>query len=365
MAGWERILTEGDDGNYKNSNIQKATSSALGGVKIGSGVSIDAGGTISVSAGSDTTVSSMAFDTSSGVLTLTDSASNTTTVDLDGRFITSQTDTQDLSISGRVISLVNGGSVTVPASSSNDFTTAHKNKVDFLTVTQAVDLDTMESNIATNNAKTGITSSQASAITANTAKTGITSSQASAITANTAKVGITTAQANAITANTAKTGITSTQASNISTNNGKVSCTESNVKSILASLDSNDTLYIGDAGNDSTISIRGNLTVSGTTTTVNTEEIKLADNFIVLNSNQTGTPSEHGGIEVERGSSSNVLLYWREDSDRWLVDTGADYRGEILTTTTQTSNPSTNDNGIGVGHFWYNSSSRGLYVRKT
>ena len=38
-----------------------------------------------------------------------------------------------------------------------------------------------------NTAKTGITSSQASAITANTAKTGITSSQASAITANTAK----------------------------------------------------------------------------------------------------------------------------------------------------------------------------------
>jgi len=331
MAGWERILTEGDDGNYKNSNIQKATSSALGGVKIGSGVSIDAGGTISVSAGSDTTVSSMAFDTSSGVLTLTDSASNTTTVDLDGRFITSQTDTQDLSISGRVISLVNGGSVTVPASSSNDFTTAHKNKVDFLTVTQAVDLDTMESNIATNNAKTGITSAQASAITANTAK-----------------VGITTAQANAITANTSK-----------------VTCDESNVKSVLAGLNDADTLYIGDGGNDANISIRGNLTVTGTTTTVNTETIALADNFILINSNQTGTPSEHGGIEVERGSSSNVLLYWREDMDRWLVDTGADYRGEILTTNVINQNPSTSNNGVGVGHFWYNSSARTLYVRKT
>ena len=42
--------------------------------------------------------------------------------------------------------------------------------------------------IAANTAKTGITSGQASAITANTAKTGITSGQASAITANTAKV---------------------------------------------------------------------------------------------------------------------------------------------------------------------------------
>jgi len=43
------------------------------------------------------------------------------------------------------------------------------------------------------------------AIAANTAKTGITTSQANAITANTAKTGITTSQANAITANTAKT----------------------------------------------------------------------------------------------------------------------------------------------------------------
>jgi hypothetical protein len=59
--------------------------------------------------------------------------------------------------------------------------------------------------IAANTAKTGITTSQANAITANTAKTGITTSQANAITANTAKTGITTSQANAITANTAKT----------------------------------------------------------------------------------------------------------------------------------------------------------------
>ena len=58
--------------------------------------------------------------------------------------------------------------------------------------------------IAANTAKTGITSGQASAITANTAKTGITSTQADAIVANTAKTGITSGQASAITANTAK-----------------------------------------------------------------------------------------------------------------------------------------------------------------
>jgi len=60
-------------------------------------------------------------------------------------------------------------------------------------------------------------------VNTNTAKTGITTSQASAITANTAKTGITTSQASAITANTAKTGITSTQASRITANHAKVS----------------------------------------------------------------------------------------------------------------------------------------------
>ena len=111
---------------------------------------------------------------------------------------------------------------SVLAGTTASFLTAQNTKVNFLTVTQAVNLDTMESNIATNNAKTGITSGQASAITANTAKTGITSGQANAIVANTAKTGITSGQASAITANTAKTGITSGQANAITANTAKV-----------------------------------------------------------------------------------------------------------------------------------------------
>ncbi len=55
-------------------------------------------------------------------------------------------------------------------------------------VTGTVDGIDIATDVAANTAKTGITSSQASAITANTAKTTITSGQASAITANTAKV---------------------------------------------------------------------------------------------------------------------------------------------------------------------------------
>ena len=67
------------------------------------------------------------------------------------------------------------------------------------------------------------------------------------------------------------------------------------------------------------VTVGGNLTVSGTTTTVNTETINLADNVILVNSNATGAPSENGGIEVERGSSSNVSFVWNETNDQWTT----------------------------------------------
>jgi len=111
-------------------------------------------------------------------------------------------------------------------------------------------LDTHTSDIASNTAKTGITTAQANAIIANTAKTGITQSQANAITANTAKTGITsqqtadiltnnaktgisTNQANAIIANTAKTGITQSQANAITANTAKTGITSQQTADIL------------------------------------------------------------------------------------------------------------------------------------
>ena len=65
--------------------------------------------------------------------------------------------------------------------------------------------------------------------------------------------------------------------------------------------------------------VNGNLTVNGTTTTVNTETLNLADNQIVLNSNETGTPTQNGGIEIERGTDTNKTLVWNETDDKWTV----------------------------------------------
>ena len=72
--------------------------------------------------------------------------------------------------------------------------------------------------------------------------------------------------------------------------------------------------------------IGGNLTVSGNVTSVNTEEINLADNVIRINSNATGTPTENGGIDVERGDSENVSLLWNESTDKWtFTNDGTNY----------------------------------------
>jgi hypothetical protein len=63
-----------------------------------------------------------------------------------------------------------------------------------------------------------------------------------------------------------------------------------------------------------------NLTVAGTTTTVNSETVAIADNILTLNSNvTTGTPTENGGIEISRGSSTNASLIWNETNTRWVA----------------------------------------------
>jgi hypothetical protein len=93
--------------------------------------------------------------------------------------------------------------------------------------------------------------------------------------------------------------------------------TKAELATLLASYDSTDTVYIGDADNDTNLTIRGNLTVEGTTTEINHTELNIADNIITLNSDVTGTPSENAGIEVERGTGANVQFRWNEADDDW------------------------------------------------
>jgi len=66
-------------------------------------------------------------------------------------------------------------------------------------------------------------------------------------------------------------------------------------------------------------SIVGDLTVTGTTTTVNSTEVNIGDSIILLNSDETGAPSQNGGIEIERGTADNVAIFWNETADAWYI----------------------------------------------
>jgi len=68
-----------------------------------------------------------------------------------------------------------------------------------------------------------------------------------------------------------------------------------------------------------TVVIAGNLRVDGTTTTVNSNEVNIGDSIIVLNSDETGAPSQNGGFEIERGTSTNVSFIWDEVNDYWSL----------------------------------------------
>jgi len=110
------------------------------------------------------------------------------------------------------------------------------------------------------------------------------------------------------------------------------------------------------------VTVNGNLTVSGTTTTVNTEELLVADNTVVLNSNYTGSsPSENAGIEIERGTQTNKTLLWDETSDRWTVGTEtfvagtviANLTGDVTGTVSSLSNHDTDDLAEGAVNLYY------------
>ena len=92
------------------------------------------------------------------------------------------------------------------------------------------------------------------------------------------------------------------------------------------------------------LTVGGNLNVTGTVNSVNTTQVNIVDNKINLNTDFAGSPTVDSGIRVERGTSSDVEILWREAAGSkqaattWgLTNNGTDYHSiarkhsEILT----------------------------------
>ena len=74
-------------------------------------------------------------------------------------------------------------------------------------------------------------------------------------------------------------------------------------------------------GSTTSVTIAGDLTVQGTTTTVNTDNLLVEDPLIVLAKNVTGAPIWDAGLVVERGVSTNTAWIWDETGSEWAAIT--------------------------------------------
>jgi len=137
----------------------------------------------------------------------------------------------------------------------------------------------------------------------------------------------------------------STLQSNVSSNDSDIASLQSDVSSNTSAISSNDTDIsnlqtatgsLAADGNSATfsgnvsaaaisgtnLSLTGNLTVSGTTTTVDTTNLDVADSIMNLSkgASSASTATNDGGFIVERGSSeNNVALIWDEGVDMFQV----------------------------------------------
>ena len=96
----------------------------------------------------------------------------------------------------------------------------------------------------------------------------------------------------------------------------------------------NNTLMIGDTdGTEHNVIINGNLTVEGTTTTVNTQQTTVADPFMLI----TSLDVDKAGIEVDRDGETNAQFGWNETDDRWEAFHTSSLFSSIMESTTLTT----------------------------
>lgn len=141
--------------------------------------------------------------------------------------------------------------------------------------------------------------------------------------------------------------------------------TAADVKTAMASGFGSDAVSIGDSSD--TVTIPGNLTVSGTTTTINTSNLEVSDRTIKLNSGFAGTGTNDIGIIVERGTEADQALFWDETGNRWAAGSNLvnnesfSAKTAIATVVHKTGDdaPDTNDDSYGLGSLWLHNTAAG------
>jgi hypothetical protein len=153
--------------------------------------------------------------------------------------------------------------------------------------------------------------------------------------------------------------------------NTDVDVSNANLLTRLAALESaggatDQNIVIGTDSGD-TIVVTGNLQVSGTTTTVNSTTVSLADNNIVLSSgNSTAAVINTAGITLEGGSGSDVTWMWNSSGTAMELKLGSTLTaakfGNITGTLATVSQPNVTGVGtIGTG-VWQGTAIASAYI---
>ena len=71
------------------------------------------------------------------------------------------------------------------------------------------------------------------------------------------------------------------------------------------------------------VTVSGDLTVNGTTTTLASTNSLISDALIELANGTSGTPGNDAGLVIERGSADNAFIGYDESADKFTVGTGS------------------------------------------
>jgi hypothetical protein len=317
--------------NVSNTIANIATSFAVAGDS-GSNQTITSGSdTLTISGG--TGLSSVASATDTITLNLDNTAVTAGSYGLSNSVVTFTVDAQ-----GRLTAASNT-SISITASQVADFTANTRAQISvagdlaYNSSTGVISFTNDAGDIESVTAGVGLSGGGTSgAVTLDLANTTVTAGNYGA--ANTVASFTVDAQGRLTAASNSAISILASQVSDLSSNavtslTGTANEVEvsSSAGAVTIGLPSNVTI-----GQDLTVT--GNLTVNGNTTTLNTETLSVEDNIIVLNSGVTASPSLNAGLEVERGTSTNVEIRWNETSDKWEFTNDGTIYTELGDTTT-------------------------------
>jgi len=127
----------------------------------------------------------------------------------------------------------------------------------------------------------------------------------------------------------------------------------------------------GDSPTFTGLTLTGDLTVQGDTTTLSTTNLQVGDAFIFT---ATGSAASNvdGGLIVQSGSAvdSGSAIYHDTQDERWAVAKGVASDGTavtptayVSTITTANHNPNTDSGSYGSGEMWVNTTDEEIWVR--